>query len=580
MTRTSHPAGTRDQAALLLRALAAGLVGGACALVLRFIITELPRMVWPHASDLVQAVSLEEPARRVLVPVIGAALAGAILSLGVRWSKSASGWDVLEAVVLRNGVLPLRSTLVRVASALVTQAAAAPVGKEGPIVLMSATAASALGQRLGVPTRQLRVLAGCGIAAGLACAYNAPVGAALFTMEIIFGSFALEVFAPLVVASVTATVLTWATFGRAPVFEVPSLAMASPWEVFPHAVLGLLGGAVAAFFLLALRTSAAMFSRSRLPRPAAMALAGLACGILMLWFPELVGNGRDAIGALLHREWALGTVLALLALRLIVTPLTVGSGAVGGVFTPTLFIGAMLGQAFGSCIVYLAPGLHTQPGAYALTGMACLLAGTTHAPMTATLMVFEMTLDYNVVVPLLLGSAIASVVATRFSATSVYTEALQRKASSLTGDGSRGVAALRVGDLMRPEQVVVAPECPAPRLFDTFVSVHRNHLYLVDAEQRFMGAVNLHDLNAALRDGPEPDAVLAKDLARARFETTTLDEPVLSAMEKFERQECERLPVLTDAASRRLLGTISKRDILSAWARERLGRSELPSAKG
>src|SRR5512137_980693 len=136
MTTGQQPGAAREQAKLLLRALAAGLVGGASALVLRFVISELPRLVWPHAADLVQAVALEDPLRRVLVPVLGAALAGAILTLGVRWSRTAKGWDVLEAVVLRNGILPLRSTLVRVASAIVSQAAAAPIGKEGPIVLL------------------------------------------------------------------------------------------------------------------------------------------------------------------------------------------------------------------------------------------------------------------------------------------------------------------------------------------------------------------------------------------------------------------------------------------------------------
>jgi CIC family chloride channel protein len=139
------------------------------------------------------------------------------------------------------------------------------------------------------------------------------------------------------------------------------------------------------------------------------------------------------------------------------------------------------------------------------------------------------------------------------------------------------VAALRVGDLMRPEQVTVPADCPAPRLLETFVAVRRNHLYVVDGEDRFIGAVNLHDLNAALKDEAQPDSLLAKDLARARFETTTRDEPVLAAMEKFERQECERLPVLADAGSRRLVGTISKRDILSAWARERLGPTPPPA---
>jgi chloride channel protein, CIC family len=559
---------------MLLRAVAAGIVAGTSALLLRAAITLLPRLVWPAAPDLVRAVALASPGWRVGVPVVGALVAGAILTLGARWAGNARGWDVLEAVVLRNGSLPVRSTLVRAASAVVTQAAAAPVGREGPIVLLAATAASALGGRLGLPTRQLRVLVGCGVAAGLACAYNAPIGAALFTIEILFGSFALEIFAPLVVSAVTATVLTWSTFGRAPIFSMPSVAMASPWELLPHAVLGVLGGAVAALFLLALRGSAALFERVRLPRPFAMAAVALIVGVITIWFPEVVGNGRDAIAALFDREWTLGTVAALLAIRLIVTPLTVGSGAVGGVFTPTLFIGAMLGYAFGGMAAAVLPGAHSDPRVYAIAGMACLLAGTTHAPLMATMMVFEMTLDYDAVVPLLLGSAIAALVASRLSRASVYTEALERKAAAHPDAAARTVAALRVRDLMRTDQVTVPFDCPAPRLLETFVTVRRNHLYVVDADGRFLGAVNLHDLNGALRDESRPETLTAGALMRPRFEATFPDEPVPAALARFEEQECERLPVLADADSRRLAGTLSKRDILSAYARERLVQGE------
>ena len=561
---------------MLLRAVAAGLVAGTSALLLRALITSLPRLVWPAAPDLVTAVALAPPAWRIAVPVAGAILAGAILSLGARWSGTARGWDVLEAVVLRHGILPIKSTLVRAASAVVTQAAAAPVGREGPIVLLAATASSALGQRLGLRPRQMRIMVGCGVAAGLACAYNAPIGAALFALEVLFGSFALDVFAPLVVSAVTATALTWSAFGRAPVFAVPSLAMAGPWELLLHAVLGVLGGAVAALFLLALRASAALFARSRLPRPVAMASAALAVGIVTLWFPEVVGNGRDAIAALFERPWTLGTVTALLAIRLIVTPLTVGSGAVGGVFTPTLFIGAMLGYAFGGVTAAVLPGAHSDPGVYALTGMACLLAGTTHAPLMATMMVFEMTLDYNVVVPLLLGSAIAALVASRLSRASVYTEALQRKAADHADAAARTVAALRVRDLLRTDHVTVPPDCPARQLLETFVTVRRNHLYVVDGGGRFLGAVNLHDLNGALRDDTNPDALTAGAVMRPRFATVFPDELIPATLERFERQECERLPVLADAASRRLLGTLSKRDILSAYARERLAQAPAP----
>lgn len=562
-----------ERPVLLLRALVVGLLGGAVALLLRWAATELPRLTWPDADLLVQAVSQADPLRRLAVPLVFSLLAGLVLSLGARWSGAARGWDILEAVVLRNGILPLKATVVRAASSLLTQAAAGAVGREGPIVLVSAATASGLGRGFGLRTRDLRIVVGCGIAAGFACAYNTPLGAALFTMEVIFGSFALDVFAPLVVASVTATLLTWGTFGREPVFHVPALAMNRPSEILPYAALGLLGGLAAAAFLLALRGSAGLFRRLRLPRPVAMAVTGLVLGIVVLRYPEIVGNGREAIGALFERSWGLEHVLVLLGLRLVVTPLMVGSGAVGGVFTPTLFLGAMLGQAFGTLVAQLLPALGTDPRAYALVGMACLLSGTTHAPLTSVLMVFEMTLDYDVVLPLLLGSAVASLVATAVSRDSVYTEALRRKAETPEGVDPAAVDALHVADLMRQEQTTVPADLPLPRLLDAFVAARRNHLYVVEDEGRFRGAVNLHDVNRELRAAGGEAVLTARDLAETRFETTTPGETLLRVLDRFAAQECERLPVLADRRSRRLVGTISKRDILSVYSLDLLQRT-------
>lgn len=556
----------RRLAALLLRALAVGVLSGTAALLLRWAATEAPHLLWA-GTDLVEGVRQASPARRLLVPALGGLVAGLVLALGSRLPGAARGWDILEAVVLRNGDLPLRSALVRGASSLVTQATAGAVGREGPIVLLAAGVASAFGLRAATTTRERRILLGCGVAAGLACAYNTPLGAALFTMEILFGSFALDAFAPLAVASAVGTVLAWAAFGRDPVFHVPAAFVASPWEVALYAVLGLLGGLVAALFLLALRASAAAFLRSRVPRPLAMALAGLVLGVATLRFPEVVGNGREAIAALFERPWTVSAVLALLALRLVVTPLAVGSGTVGGVFTPTLFVGAMLGQAFGAFVAAALPGLGTSPPVYALAGMGCLLAGTTHAPLTSVVMVFEMTLDYGVVVPLLVGSAVASLVARRVSGSSVYTEALDRKAGA-DGALSPGLDVSRVADFQRSEQVTVPEELALPALLDVFVRFRRNHLYVVGPGGEFKGAVNLHAVNEALRGASDPRRTLARDVLESRFETTTPEESLPRVLERFAAQNSERLPVLAADGSRRLLGTISKRDVLAAYATE------------
>jgi len=568
------PRGALEQARPLLWAVLVGISGGAAALLLREAATLLPTLVWPPARDLVDAVAHASPAQRVLIPVIGSLLAGLVLTLGERWAGSARGWDILEAVVLRDGILHLRPTLVKSLSSLLTVTSAGAVGREGPIVLTAATVASQLGLGLRVSTRQRRILAGCGIATGLACAYNTPIGAALFTMEIIFGSFAIDVFVPLVLSSVVATLLTRATFGSEPVFRVPAVEMTGPWEVLLFAALGVLGGLVAAAFLVALRSSSALFQRLKLPRPLAMAATGLLLGVVIQGYPEIVGNGREAIASLFERDWALSYVVALLLLRLVVTPLTVGSGAVGGVFTPTLFLGAMLGYGYGSLAHGVAPGLAAPASAYAMAGMAALLAGTTHAPLTSVLMVFEMTLDYELALPLLLAAATASLVATALSRGSVYTEALTRKAQS--GDGVIG--ALTVGDVMRTDQVTVDEQLPLPQLLDHFVAARRNHLYVVDAAGRFLGAVNLHDVNRRLLEGAQPQAFRAGDLVRRRFETTVPGERLDRVLERFEREECERLPVLADRASGRLTGTVSKRDILGVYSRELLQRTGVPAA--
>lgn len=293
MSRRAWPTEPTEQVRLLGWALVIGVVSGGAALLLRAAATWLPQLVWGDGPNLVRAVSLAPPSWRIAIPLVGAVLAGAVLAVGERWAGVARGWDILEAVVLRDGVLHLRPTLVRAFSSLLTVASGGAVGREGPIVLLSATVASQLGQGRRVSARRLRILTGCGVAAGLACAYNTPVGSALFTMEIIFGTFAIDVFAPLVFTSAVATLLTRTVFGDAPVFAVPSLAMASVWEIVPYTALGLLGGLVASAFLQALRSSSALFRRANLPRPAAMAIAGLVLGLAWCAIPSWWGTGAN-----------------------------------------------------------------------------------------------------------------------------------------------------------------------------------------------------------------------------------------------------------------------------------------------
>lgn len=573
MTLGGERGGVAEQASVLAWALGVGVLGSLPALAFRWAANALPGLVWPGASDLVSAVALAPAALRIAIPAGGLFLAGLVLAAGER-AGIGRGWDILEAVHLKDGVLPLRSTLVRAASSLVTVASAGPVGREGAIVLLPAAVGSALGRRARLPPRRLRLMVACGAAAGLACAYNTPLGAALFTMEIVIGSFSLEALAPLVVASATGTLLARRFFDSAPLFQVPPLVLSSAWEVVAVAVLGVLAGVGASGFLGALRSAAALWKRARLPRPVSMALAGAAVGVAVLRYPEVVGNGREAIADLFRLPIGPAQALALLGLRLLLTPLTVGAGTVGGVFTPTLFVGAMLGSAFGAGVHALLPSAAGDPRTWAIVGMGALLAGTTHAPITAVVMVFEMTLDYGLVVPLLVGAVLSALLATRLARQSVYTEALAR-AGPEAGPGVPRPH--RVGDVLAVEQVVVPPGMALPELLSRLLAARRNHVYVADPAGRFMGAVSLHDVARAAGEARDPSAFSAADVMDRRFAVAFPDEPLERALEGFARQSCERLPVLDGPATRRLVGTVSKRDILGLYARELVRR---PAAEG
>ncbi len=572
MTPGGRRGGFAENASLLAWALVAGTVGAVPALLFRWAANAVPALVWPAAEDLAQSVERSPVLWRLVIPPAGLLLAGLVLVAGDRWARLGRGWDILEAVRLKDGVLPLRATLLRAASSLVTVASAGPVGREGAIVLLPSAVTSALGRRARLPTRRLRVAVACGAAAGLACAYNTPIGAALFTMEIIAGTFALEVFAPLVVASAAATLLARHFFGAAPLFQVPPLELHRALDIGGVAVLGVLAGLLAAAFLGALRAASAFWKRLSWPTPLAMAAAGLVVGVAVLRYPEIVGNGREAVLHLFASPIAAGTALALLGVRLVVTPLTVGAGTVGGVFTPTLFLGAMLGTAFGWGLSALFPGAGVDPRTWALVGMGALLAGTTHAPLTAAVMVFEMTLDYGVAMPLLVGAGISALVATRLAADSVYTEALRRGE-----EGPRAGAALCARDVMRAEQLPVDPGLPLPALIDRLLAARRNHAYVVDAGGRFLGAVSLHDAVRAAGEGGKSAVFHAADLLDHRFEATFPDEPLARVLERITRQSCERIPVLEDRESRRLVGTVSRRDILGLYARELVAGGREPA---
>ena len=540
-----------------------GLLGGLSSCGFRVCIRGLQWLMTQQGGSLVQAASNLAWWERLAVPTAGGFLAGAVLFLGMRITRGEHSTDYMEAIALRDGIIRTRSSLVKSVSSLLTIASGGSIGREGSMVQLGAWLASFVGRRVRLPTPRLRLLVACGAAAGIAAAYNAPIAGALFVAEIILGSISMESFGPLIFASVVSTLTVRKLWTGSPLFAVPSFQLVSAWELIPCLALGLLAGLVAPGFLRLLRMSEDLFARSRLPVYWRLAVGGLIVGGLSVYVPQVWGNGYSVIDSILHNPWPWGLVLAVLGCKVVSTAATFGSGATGGVFTPTLFVGAALGCLYGQGLHALAPETTAPPSAYALVGMGYLLAATTHAPLMAILMLFEMTLDYDIILPLMLGCVAAFYVARRIEPESIYSHSLRRK--DVTAPPS-ALPEIRVRNLMKPAPPTVREEATFAEIAQYFLTTSRNTLYVVGPGNEFRGAIELHLIKAYLTSESLATVLTASDLMRAEFPWVTEDALLSATLGRFANLAAERLPVVNSAAERKLVGTLAKTDVILTLA--------------
>ncbi len=541
----------------------AGLVGfggGLISVLFRDSIGGIQWLLTRHKGGLV-ALAMELPKwERLVVPCAGGLLAGSLLHFGMKLTRSQKTSDYMEAMVVADGVIGLRTTLVKSLSSLFTIASGGAVGREGPMVTLSAMLASLVGRMRGCSAPRLKLLVACGAAAGIAAAYNAPIAGALFVAEVILGSIAMEMFGPLVFSSVVSTITVHQIIGAKPTYVIPGFHMVSNWEFPLYLILGCLAGVASPMFLALLKSSETLFSKLQLPILWRMTAGGLIVGIISTFRPEVWGNGYSIVNSILNQDWVFAVLLALLLCKLLAIGATVGSGAVGGVFTPTLFVGAVMGSLFGKVVHFMEPGLTTGPGGYALVGMGCFLAATTQAPLMAILMIFEMTLQYQVVLPLMLGCVSAHYIAKSFGQESIYAEHLKRKKEEI-GAGLMAKPHF-VRDLMKSDPPCVSPTTDFGEIARIF-SMHRiNYVYVIDGGGRFLGVVSLHEMKPYLNEELLAGSVIAIDMMREDFPILNPGQQLAEALRVFSRHDGERIPVVNNEAERKLVGVISKTDLL------------------
>ncbi len=503
----------------------------------------------------------------IAVTAGGGLLAGLALHFGLRYVRRQGDGNFLEAVFLGDGRLPFRTALVKGLSSLMSIASGASIGREGSITQLAATFASKWGQLFGWPPYRLRLLVACGAAAGMAAAYNAPIAGAVFAAQIVLGNFAMNLFAPLVFASVVAVMMSRSFFGLAPLYDVPSFEFAHDqlaWFLFLVLFLGVLCGVAAAGFQKSLRLSESFFGKLRLPIYARLALGGLIVGLLAVQFPGVTGNGYQAASEALQGNTDSGHLLGLTLARFTATVCVVGAGTLGGIFTPTLFLGAGVGGLYFYGIEHLWGTPSLPIGAFVLAGMGGLLAGTTHAPLLAMIMILELTLNYTLMPPLMLTCVLATLIARGLHRLNVYSEGLELKGLATAWETERIGAASRrrIGDLMLAPIPPLQEADSFDKISERFLKSTHHFLPVVNAGQTLVGTVALQDLKEYLTKGDQLMSVIAMDVMRPPPPVLTPNQRLDEALTMLLSSEARNVPVVNHPGERKLIGVVVRSEAL------------------
>ncbi len=501
----------------------------------------------------------------VSIPALGGFLVGLITRFFAPETKGHGVPEVMAAVATQGGRIRPRVALAKILASGICIGTGGSAGREGPIVQIGSALGSAISQFLGVPPGELKVLVGCGAAEGIAATFNAPLAGVIFSVEVILLELRTRSFVPLVISSTIATMVSRAFLGPAPAFAVPPYSLRSPWELLIY--LGL--GTGAAFVGLAetrlLYRMEDLFDRLPFSAPLKAAAGGLLLGGLALAVPQVLGTGYETVDRILAGELsptlgAAGFFLGLALAKMLALAITLGSGGSGGVFAPSLFVGAAFGAAFGVAVNLLFPGTTAPYPAYALVGMAAVFSAASRATLSSIVMLFEMTRNYEIILPLMFACVVADIVAWSVSKETIYTLKLSRRGIRLSPEMEINWLRLHtVSDVMRRSVEVIPEDATVAEAREVMERTGHPSLPVVDREGRLVGIVTHREVLRALGRPERPVGEVAVRNPVVAYP----DEPLDRVWEKFRRSGVGRLPVVTREDPRRIVGFIALSDIVS-----------------
>lgn len=573
---------------MIVTALVVGIGTGLGAVAFRFLIRAVD---WLGLTWFPQVTRTWGQAYIVLVPAFGGLLVGLLVYFFAREAKGHGVPEVMEAVALRGGRIRPVVAVVKSLASSICIGSGGSVGREGPIVQIGSALGSSVGQALHLSEERIRNLVACGAAAGIAATFNAPIAGVIFALEVILGHFSVGYFSIVVISAVVAGVIGRMVFGNVPAFVIPTeYGVNSLWEYSLYPLLGVLAAVVGVVFVRLLYWSEDRFDDWQgVPEWVKPAIGGTLLGLLGLAYPYFTGVtwerapqvfnvGYSVIEDALAGQLALNAVFFLLFLKLIATSLTLGSGGSGGIFAPSLFMGAMLGAAFGLAMKFLFPGIVVSAGAYALVGMGAVFAAGAHAPITAVLIMFELTGDYRIILPLMLTVVVATLLAQKMlNGESIYTLKLTRRGVRLQrGRDVDVMESVKVEEVMRVDVDTTATNLTLAELAEVFNRSRHHGLPVLNAEGKLWGMVTITDLDQAVAENIPRRATVAEiGTPRDSLLVAYPDETMGVALLRMARRGLGRLPVVSRTDPAHLLGLIRRADILRAYNLALTRRAEL-----
>lgn len=515
----------------------------------------------------------------ILLPVVGGLIVGLLVYFGAREAKGHGVPEVMEAVAIKGGHIRPRVALIKSLASAICIGSGGSVGREGPIVQIGSSVGSTIGQWLKLPDDWVRTLVACGAAGGISATFNTPIGGVFFAMEIILGRFMTPKLGFVVISSVTADFIAHIFLGDQPSFGITPYTMISYWEILPYAMLGLLAGLAAFSFLRLLYKCEDIFDAWHIPGYLKPAIGGIGIGLIGLYSYDLFGTGYGDVYWISHMsvdqallgEIALQSLIVLFVLKMIATSLTLGSGGSGGVFAPSLFIGAMLGGVFGTVAHNLFPAVIAPSGAYALVGMATVFAGAARAPITAVIIIFEMTRDYNIILPLMLAVVISTIITRSLSRETIYTLKLVRRGVDIRQlEQTSPMRMVTVAEAMTRNFPTVPSTMPVSELVTKLRRSGHHGFPVVDKYDKFIGVVTLSDVEAAMSKG-SPEGLTVDDIASKSVVVAYPDQYIHDVLVKLGT-DVGRIPVVDRKNPRHLLGVLRRHDIVSAYTKVVTGK--------